>query len=103
MLDPEWSRPQAPQELKDQLYPLFKVAGVKGVYYEGQCSFRLPVWSVGLAGGGDYKGFSYRPIAHWKGEVINTPLDTRDRERKDIYFASRPLENELFLFFHHWP
>jgi hypothetical protein len=50
MLDPEWSEPKAPQVLKDRLYPLFKVTGLSGVYYEGQshfgCRFGLLVSQV---------------------------------------------------------
>jgi hypothetical protein len=103
MLDPEWSKPAAGSNLKERLYPLFRKVGASGVYYEGDCSFRLSIWSVGLAGGGDYKGISYKPLPYWKGKVVEEPLDNFDRSSKEISFLSRSLGEDWFMYFHHWP
>ena len=103
MMTPEWSKPPVGSDLKDPLYPLFRKVGVSGVYYEGSCSFRLPIWSVGLAGGGDYKGISHKPLPYWKGKLVNEPLDNSDRNSKEAIFLSRALAEDWFLYFHHWP
>jgi hypothetical protein len=56
-----------------------------------------------MAGGGDYKGYAYRPSAHWLGAVTGDALDQIDRGASQIIFTSRRLEGDWFLYFHHWP
>lgn len=103
MVDPEWADPQRSEAARVELYALLERVGAKGVYYDGACSMRLPVWSVGMAGGGDYKGYAYRPSAHWLGAVTGDALDQIDRGASQIIFTSRRLEGDWFLYFHHWP
>src|ERR1051326_5698963 len=53
MMDPKWAEPKISEQEKARLYALFTQLGVRGVYYDGACSFRLPVWGDGFAGGGN--------------------------------------------------
>ena len=103
MMEPEWSQPTASEEERAEFYALFKEIGASGVYYDGNCSFRLPVWSVGFAGGGDYKGYSYNPQEHWRGVLTSQPLDEIDRSNQQRIFASRALKGDWYLYLQHWP
>ena len=103
MMDPEWSEPKATDAERAEFYALFKVIGARGVYYDGDCSFRVLVWSVGLAGGGDYKGYSYNPQESWRGSVVTQPLDETDRSSAKKIFVSRALKDDWYLYFQHWP
>jgi hypothetical protein len=103
MLDPEWSRPEISDKERAQLYPLLKKVNAKGVYYDGNCSFRIDVWSVGFVGGGDYKGYSYRPAEPWLGELVGSPLEKVDRPINERFFVSLKIEDDWYLYLHHWP
>ena len=103
MMDPEWSDPKVPDTEKEILYSLFRRTGTKGVYYDADCSFRLAVWSSGWVGGGDYKGFSYRPIEHWLGKEVDVPLESIKIEDRAIAFFSYPIGDGWNLYFQHWP
>jgi hypothetical protein len=104
MMEPEWSLPLASASEKEIFYEMFKQVGARGVYYDGDCSFRLPVWSAGLAAGGSYKGYSYRPSNEWIGAVVETPLDnTAITVRGEKVFRSRPLGHDWYMYIQHWP
>jgi hypothetical protein len=103
MMDPEWAQPKISEAERALFYSLFQKIGAKGVYYDGSCSFRIPIWSVGFAGGGDYKGYSYRPQPEWRGSVIEGNLDQVERDSKQRVFVSRRLDGDWFLYFQHWP
>lgn len=103
MMDPEWADPKIDDAERAQFHSIFKKIGAKGVYYDGSCSFRIPVWSIGFAGGGDYKGFSYRPQPHWLGSVTEGSLDQARRDGGETVFLSRRIDGDWFLYFQHWP
>lgn len=104
MMDPEWSEPKISEGEKAKLYSLYKEIGAKGVYYDGDCSFRIAVWSVGFGGDGGYKYYSYRPRTSGSPEasVVST-LDNVDRRSETIDFYLRPIEGDWYLAFAHWP
>lgn len=104
MMDPEWSEPQVSENEKAKLYSIYREIGAKGVYYDGDCSFRIAVWSVGLGGDGDYKYYSYRPNAEHTGRarVVST-LDKVDRGSETVEFYLRPIVGDWYLAFDHWP
>ena len=104
MMEPEWSDPKVSEDEKAKLYRLYREIGAKGAYYDGDCSFRIAVWSVGLAGSGDYKYYSYRPSASssHKASVLST-LDNLDPKSETVEFYLRPIEGDWYLAFDHWP
>jgi hypothetical protein len=104
MMDPEWSKPKATEEEKAYLYKIFKQISAKGLYYDGSCSFRVTVWSVGLGGDGDYKYYIYNPrnTEHLKYIVVSD-LDNVDRKSNTYDFYVRNIEGQWYLGFDHWP
>lgn len=103
MMDPEWSEPEASASEHSAFYELFRPIGAQGVYYDGQCSFRILVWSVGLAGGGDYKEYVYRPGARYRDVTLSANLDSVNRSGEKVAFYKRHIKGDWFLVFEHWP
>ncbi len=105
MMDPEWSRPEASEEVKATLYPIFRKIGAKGVYYDGECSFRVAYWSVGFGGDGDYKYYTYNPPLERNNDakIFLETLDRVDRASIDHEFYLRPIADDWYLAFDHWP
>lgn len=103
MMDPEWSKPSVPESEKESFYKTLREIGVMGVYYDGGCSFRLPAWSVGLAGGGDYKEYVYHPNERYKEALVVTSLDNVNRDSSEIHFYKRQIRGDWYLVFEHWP
>jgi len=103
MMSPEWSKPPVTEAEKENFYKIFREIGVKGAYYDGGCSFRLPAWSVGFAGGGDYKGYVYRPNERYKDAQVVASLDNIEPESTKIEFYKRQLSGDWYLVFEHWP
>lgn len=104
MMDPEWSKPPTSEADKKTLYSIFKRIGAKGVYYDGNCSLRVAVWSVGLGGDGDYKYYSYRPqeSIHIKTQIVSS-LDEVDRASLEHAYYLRPISEGWYLALDHWP
>jgi hypothetical protein len=104
MMDPEWSEPKVSAEQKKALYEIFNEIDVNGVYYDGDCSFRLPFWSVGFSGDGDYKYYVYRPGANIKAQaLILDNLDEVDRSSLEAAFYLKPIGDDWYIEFDHWP
>jgi hypothetical protein len=103
MMDPEWSKPTVSTTEKQTLYGLFRELNVSGVYYDGNCSFRLPAWSVGFAGGGNYMEYVYRPDDRYKNAQVITNLDSVNRDSSKVSFYLRPISGDWYLVFEHWP
>ncbi len=104
VMDPEWSRPPASDTDKKTLYSIFKRIGATGVYYDGNCSFRVAVWSGGFGGDGDYKYYSYRPqeSIHIETQLVPS-LDEVDRTSLEHAYNLRPISEGWYLAFDYWP
>jgi len=99
-MGPEWSNPtDIPSSTKQQYYKLFKIIGVKQLQSYGGCRAQLSVWSVGLAGSGDYKDYQYRP------EQVENPVASLDNLKLNdkITFYFRKIAPNWYIRYAHWP
>ncbi len=104
MMDPEWSKPEVSPQEKEHFYHLFQSINARGVYYDGDCNLRIAVWSIGLGGDGDYKYYAHWPTGPRESEAIErSSLDSIDRSSLNIEFFYRPIEENWYLAFDHWP
>jgi len=106
MMSPERSRPEIGEVEKQAFYRLFKEIGAKGVqsvHLAEGCSVDIATWSVGLAGGGDYKGYRFGPLIHADEIVWIESLDEVDRSSLEIGFFARKIDDDWSLYFDHWP
>ena len=104
MMDPEWSEPEVLPQDKEQFYHLFQSINAKGVYYDGDCNMRIAVWSIGFGGDGDYKYYAHWPSGPRESEATErSSLDSIDRSALDIELFYRPIEENWYLAFAHWP
>lgn len=106
MMSPEWSRPEVYEKEKQELYGLFDEIGAKGIQSIHQaegCSVNVATWSVGLAGGGDYKGYRFGPLIFANKVVWLESLDEVDRRSLEISFFARKIDDDWSLYFDHWP
>lgn len=106
MMSPEWARPEIGEAEKQEFYRLFKEIGAKGAQaapWQGECILRIPVWSVGLGGDGDYKGYNFGRGLHGDVTVWLESLDGVDRRSLEISFFAREIDEDWSLYFDHWP
>jgi hypothetical protein len=100
-MDPEWSKPEnLSAEAKEKYYALFKKIGVSQLQSYDGCRAQFSVWSVGLAGGGDYKNYQYRPKE--PGNIMEN-LDTLQLNQTDIVTYNRKVDVDWYLSYEHWP
>lgn len=106
MMSPEWSRPEVDQATREGYHHLFAEIGARGIQSvrtEDGCGLTVDVWSVGIGGDGDYKGYDYRLRIHETDATWLDSLDAVDRASHEIAFYYRRIDDDWSLYFNHWP
>ena len=97
--DPKWSKPEdIPSHKKKQYYNLLKKIKAKQIRKKG-LFVKISVWSVGIGGDGDYKGYAYRPDSY------NSTVDSLDNfsPKGRAEFLMRDIGEGWYLYYDHFP
>lgn len=97
--NPQWSDPEnIPLGKKKQYYDLLKKINARQVSKIGE-SIRINVWIIGWAGGGDSKGYMFKP----KGaDQLVDSLDNFSRPGHAVSLR-RDIGDEWYLFYYYSP